>query len=53
VKGRLDRKASTATGYAWLVWEKSGSRSTRITWIPSCRKNLERRTDYDPVEPNA
>jgi hypothetical protein len=20
VKGRLDRKASTATGYAWLVW---------------------------------
>jgi hypothetical protein len=22
VKGRLDRKASTATGYAWLVWKK-------------------------------
>ena len=22
VKGRLDRKASTATGYGWLVWEK-------------------------------
>jgi hypothetical protein len=22
VKGRLDRKASTATGYAWLIWDK-------------------------------
>ena len=22
VKGRLDAKASTATGYAWIVWEK-------------------------------
>src|SRR6476620_10037158 len=22
VKGRIDKKASTATGYAWLVWEK-------------------------------
>ena len=22
VKGRLDKKASTATGYSWLVWEK-------------------------------
>ena len=22
VKGRVDKKASTATGYAWLVWEK-------------------------------
>ena len=28
VQGRLDRKASTATGYAWLVWEK-GSRPRR------------------------
>ena len=23
VKGRVDRKASTATGYAWFVWEKN------------------------------
>lgn len=22
VKGRLDKKASTATGYAWIIWEK-------------------------------
>ena len=26
VKGRLDRKASTATGYGWAVWEKSDIR---------------------------
>ena len=26
VRGRLDRKASTATGYAWLVWRKGVSR---------------------------
>ena len=26
VKGRMDKKASTATGYAWVVWEKSPTR---------------------------
>ena len=46
VKGRLDRKASTATGYAWLVWEKGGSRPTELIWIPPCRKSLEREGDY-------
>jgi hypothetical protein len=25
VKGRLDRRASTATGYCWLVWDKESS----------------------------
>ena len=47
VKGRLDRKASTATGYAWMVWEKGGSRPTELVWIPPCRKSLEREGDYD------
>jgi hypothetical protein len=28
VKGRVDQKASTATGYGWVVWEK-GRRSKR------------------------
>ena len=47
VKGRLDRKASTATGYAWLVWEKDSSAAvTRLTWIPPSRKKLERDEDY-------
>jgi hypothetical protein len=49
VKGRLDRKASTATGYAWIVWEKGGSRPTELVWIPPCRKSLEREGDYDAV----
>jgi hypothetical protein len=25
VKGRVDKRASTATGYAWLVWEKDSA----------------------------
>ena len=47
VKGRLDRRASTATGYAWLVWEKRSSSAPRLVWIPPCRKTLEREGDYD------
>ena len=34
VKGRLDRKASTATGYAWLVWNKPVAGSTRLVLVP-------------------
>jgi hypothetical protein len=49
VQGRLDRKASTATGYAWLVWEKSFAGATRFCWIPPCRKQLERDGDYAPA----
>lgn len=47
VKGRLDKKASTATGYAWLVWEKDHIGSTQLIWIPPCRRQLERDGDYD------
>jgi hypothetical protein len=47
VKGRLDRKATTATGYAWLVWEKHDAHCTpRLMWVPPCRRQLERDTDY-------
>ena len=46
VKGRLDRKASTATGYSWIIWEKSVSEAPRLMWIPPCRKVLEREHDY-------
>lgn len=46
VKGRLDRNASTATGYAWIVWEKGFNDSTRLVWIPPCRKKFERNEDY-------
>jgi hypothetical protein len=46
VKGRIDKKASTATGYAWLVWEKDGLGHSEVVWIPPCRKVLEREGDY-------
>jgi hypothetical protein len=50
VKGRVDRKASTATGYAWLVWnfERAAS-STMLDWVPPSRRQFERKGDYDPA----
>ncbi|MDD1529634.1 SAM-dependent methyltransferase [Bradyrhizobium sp. WBOS7] len=49
VKGRLDQKASTATGYAWFVWRREDVMGApRLIWIPPCRKELERTGDYDP-----
>lgn len=50
VKGRLDKKASTATGYAWLVWEKTNIQHPRLMWVPPCRKALERDGDYSRPE---
>lgn len=46
VRGRLDGKATTATGYAWLVWEKNSTTLPRLMWVPPCRKKLERKGDY-------
>ncbi len=47
VKGRLDRKASTATGYAWLVWKfDHPSEATLLDWVPPSRKRFERNDDY-------
>lgn len=47
VKGRVDPKASTATSYAWFVWEKYVQKKSQLVWIPPCRKVLERAGDYD------
>jgi hypothetical protein len=47
VKGRLDKKASTATGYAWFVWVKNSNESCNLMWIPPCRKLLEMDNDYN------
>tara|TARA_Y100001934_G_C12117881_1_gene661664 strand:+ start:120 stop:803 length:684 start_codon:yes stop_codon:yes gene_type:complete len=47
VKGRLDKKASTATGYAWFVWKLKVQQEPKLIWIPPCRKILERDEDYD------
>lgn len=50
VKGRLDRNATTATGYAWLVWEKyQMGAAPRLMWVPPCRRQLERDGDYPSV----
>jgi len=49
IRGRLDIKATTATGYAWLVWEKGSTGYPRLMWVPPCRKQLERRSDYPPA----
>jgi hypothetical protein len=47
VRGRVDAKASTATGYAWFVWHQGSERSSpKLTWVPPCRKALERPRDY-------
>lgn len=53
VRGRLDMKATTATGYAWLVWERHTTEAPRLMWVPPCRRKLERSSDYshaaDPI----
>lgn len=53
VKGRLDRKASSATAYCWIVWRKEAAApsSTRFHWIAPCRKRLERDSDYPSESP--
>jgi hypothetical protein len=47
VKGRLDANATTATSYAWLVWERGSNGLPQLMWIPPCRRRLERAGDYD------
>lgn len=49
VKGRLDSRASTATGYCWIVWRKPLADQTKVVWIPPCRKLLEKPDDYGPA----
>lgn len=46
VKGRVDQKASTATGYAWFVWDLEAEEPPRLAWVPPCRRDLEREGDY-------
>lgn len=50
VKGRLDKKATTATGYAWLVWTHEPLAQTAVNWIPPCRKRLEKEDDYSNLQ---
>lgn len=51
VKGRLDRRASTATGYGWIVWENGNvNREPVLKWIPPSRKKFEREEDYEDTK---
>lgn len=55
LKGRIDPAASTATSYCWLVWIKADPhwrvrKHTTVRWIPPCRKELERKEDYEIAE---
>jgi hypothetical protein len=46
VRGRLDRRVTTATGYAWFVWERQPATTPRLMWVPPGRRQLERDADY-------
>lgn len=50
VKGAVDKDASSATAYCWMIWDRSQLYDPRIRsrmmWIPPCRSKLERQTDY-------
>jgi len=50
VRGRVDQKASTATGYAWFIWDKNlKTTESTVCWVPPCRKLLEKPEDYTAV----
>jgi hypothetical protein len=64
LKGRLDRRASSATSYCWLIWlplpagasedARAAYRSRQghpaFVWLPpGTRARLERDSDYQPV----
>lgn len=49
-RGRVTADGSTATAYAWLVWDRLFGqlvRAPQFDWIAPCRKRLERPGDYD------
>lgn len=52
VKGAVDKDASSATAYCWMVWNRSTlpAGDARMMWIPPCRDKLERPTDYRPKD---
>lgn len=55
-RGRIVKGGTTATAYAWVVWDKAAFnlRETRYVWIPPCRRELSRdATDWNqnPMPP--
>lgn len=49
VNGRLDKKATTATGYAWFIWDNREDNVSQLKWIPPSRKLYEKDSDYEPL----
>ena len=47
LKGRVEKNASTATAYCWMIWYPGIHRRSHFRWIPPCRKDLEKQGDYD------
>lgn len=50
VKGQLDKNASSATSYCWVIWTTEKPEMTALDWIPVCRARLERPGDYPAAE---
>jgi hypothetical protein len=46
---RLGR--TTATFYAWFIWDAADFGETRFRWIPPCRTRLQRPDEVPPREP--
>lgn len=48
-KGKVTKDGSSATAYAWLIWDHSyrARGASELRWIAPCRKRLERDGDYD------
>lgn len=47
VRGRVDEKAATAMPYSWFVWDHHVDVTDPIVrWIPHCRKDMEKESDY-------
>ena len=51
VKGRLSATASTATSYAWFIWNgtqhSDTTAETKLFWIPPSRRIYEKSNDYE------
>lgn len=52
VKGRVDKTASSATAFCWIVWrcrpwKPDAGSVPAMVWIPPCRRKLERAGDYE------
>lgn len=49
VRGRVDAEAASATAYVWITWLIGWKGEPVFTWIPPCRQQLERDSDYPPT----